>query len=226
MHSLLAGSCSTCKQKEHTGHHMRLTSRSQQIQNIDSAWSVPVPAWLQISLEGMGTTPPPTPPCRSLIRDKDQFSGEKLVAWEHLWMAAVFRWVSIMGMCSRRSVQPSLWQEGRLGMRVEGGELTGFCWEFSSAGPLWLWLRSCSTAWHFGSRGLRPPRTERERRKVQLMIKMRCYVMNRSNRMVRTHNTAPCLPTSLNTLSSFVAFMMNSGYPTMLYIASACKGGI
>lgn len=32
----------------------------------------------------------------------------------------------------------------------------------------------------------------------------------------------PHLPTSLNTLSRFVAFMMKSGYPTMLYMASAC----
>lgn len=39
----------------------------------------------------------------------------------------------------------------------------------------------------------------------------------------KTCNALKLLPTSLNTLSSFAAFMMNSGYPTMLYIASACK---
>lgn len=35
--------------------------------------------------------------------------------------------------------------------------------------------------------------------------------------------TAQYLPTSLNTLSSFVAFIINSGYPTMLYMASAYR---
>lgn len=34
-------------------------------------------------------------------------------------------------------------ESGEEGMRER---LTGFCWEFSSAGPQSLWPRSCSTA--------------------------------------------------------------------------------
>lgn len=54
---------------------------------------------------------------------------------------------------------------GAVGMGVGGvGErLTGSCWEFSSAGPRSLWLRSCSTASHFGSKVPTPPQTKRER---------------------------------------------------------------
>lgn len=61
---------------------------SQHIHSIDSAWSA-VPGRPRISLEGMGTLIWPLP--RSLIRDKDLFSGEELGAWERLWMEAGFR---------------------------------------------------------------------------------------------------------------------------------------
>lgn len=153
----------------------------------------------------------------SLIRDKDQFSGEELAAWEHLWMAAVFCWVRITGMRPRRSAQPPPLASGVVGMRER---LTGFCRVFSSAGRRSLWLRSCSTAWHFGSKVLTPPQTKRERNQFGAAAETKCDV--RSDRMVRKYNPASHLPTSLNTLSRFVAFMMKSGYPTMLYIASAC----
>lgn len=140
MHSRLEGSCSTCKNKEHIvtmwGWHQSHNKRRTSI--------LPCLCCAKLTADQFGRICPPYP---CLIRDKDHFSREKLVAWEHLWMAAVFCWVSIMGMCPRRSVQLPLWQAGWWGVRgVTREQLTGFCWEFSSAGLQSLWLRSCSTA--------------------------------------------------------------------------------
>lgn len=42
-------------------------------------------------------------------------------------------------------------------------QLTGFCREASSAGLQSPGLRSCSTAWRFGSKDPTPPQTEEER---------------------------------------------------------------
>lgn len=56
---------------------------------------------------------PVTPPPPAQLETRIQSSGEKLVAWEHLWMAAVCCWVRIMGLRPRQSVQPPLLQAGR-----------------------------------------------------------------------------------------------------------------
>lgn len=97
------------------------------------------------------------------IRDKDQLSGEKPVAWERLCEAAAFSWVRIKRQCAA----PVLQMIGRGGEEAGGRVclcvrvcvLTGFCMGFSSAGPPSPWLRNCSTAWRSGSRGPTPPRT-------------------------------------------------------------------
>lgn len=52
-------------------------------------------------------------PPQCLIGDGDQLSGETPVARERLGMAAVFRWVSMTGMCSQRNVPPPLREEVR-----------------------------------------------------------------------------------------------------------------
>lgn len=113
------------------------------------------------------------------------------------------------------------------GKRGGREQLTGFCWALSSAGLQSLWLRSCSTAWHFGSKDLAPPQTKRkgttENGNHCLKWAKWDWVTHRNSRCCYRVQP-PHLPTSLKTLSSFVAFIINSGYPTMLYIASACEG--
>lgn len=105
MHSRSAGSCSTCKNRSteppcQADIKVTLTSNT----SILPRCAMPCPAdcrsvWK--ALEHWSDMPPPS---HSLIRDKDQFGGETLVAWEHLWTAAVFCWVSTTGMCPRRIV--------------------------------------------------------------------------------------------------------------------------
>lgn len=197
--------------------HVRPTSRSHwhQIHLILPRCAVPCQAdcrsvWK--ALEHWSDMPPPS---RSLIRDKDQFGGETLVAWEHLWTAAVFCWVSTTGMCPRRSVQPPLWKAGRWGWGSDSLVSVGSFPQLvrSHSGREVVVLHDVLEVkiWHHLelNRG--------SDRRIAWFSEAKWDVW-----AVRTNSTVPHLPTSLNTLSSFVEFIMNSGYPTMLYIASAC----
>lgn len=205
------------KNKEQESHHERLTSRSQQIQNIDTARAA-LSGWLQISLEGMGTLICPLPP--RLIRDKDQFSGEKVGCLGTFVDGSSILLSQYNGNVSPSERATSSLASRAMGMRVAGSN------SLVSVGSFPQLVRSHS-GWEvvvlhdilevklghhlkLKETGIRGDR------------KMRYYLANKGGRMVRTYNTVPHIPTSLNTLSSFVEFMMNSGYPTMLYIASAC----
>lgn len=103
-----------------------------------------------------------TTPTSRLIRDKDQLSGEKPVAWEHLCVRL---------QCSAES---GLRECVAAVLQMRRRRLTGFCRVFSSAGLRSPWLRSCSTALRFGSRVLTPPRTNKEEKMISSASQWLC----------------------------------------------------
>lgn len=124
------------QKQDEQNHDMKLTSLSRR---------------LEISLENQAVY------CYHLGVWQREF-----VAWECLWISAIFWWARITGMCPCQNMKSC---------SGTGKQLTDFCREFSSAGLQWLWLRSCSTAWHFGSKNLTPLQTKKKRKKREISSK-------------------------------------------------------